>query len=392
MTSPSRYELLQEHSPVGPSSSHRWLECPGSVLLTKDMPDTDSIYAAEGTFAHYVSELARRDNNPASKYIGLKSECGRFTVDKPFADAIQEFLNYVNQFHGDKFFEYRVSYDAWVPGGFGTADDINMSDNLCRITDLKFGTGVKVFAKEDPQLKLYALGVFQELGHLYDIDNFVLAIHQPRLDHIEEWEVSIQDILLWAENVIRPAAEIALRPDAPFKAGSHCRWCPAKGSCAHRARWVFANIIDEVDELDPKPSQPSLMSDEALGLAMDLVSLVRVWCKDVETQVISLVQKGKEVRGAAGLYKMVEGRSNRKWRNEEEAETALRETNLKVAQILPRKLITITNAEELLGKKHKIFKEQVVKPKGAPVIADADDSRSPVQADPKTELEDLDNV
>lgn len=381
------YEQLQEHSPVGPSASLRWLMCPGSVLLTWNMEDTDSIYAAEGTFAHWIAQLCREQNKPADKFIGTVSECGRFTVDKAFAEGIQEFLDYVNQFPGDSYFEYRVGYDAWVQGGFGTADDIRINDGICYITDLKFGRGVLIRAQENPQLMLYALGVFQELGHLYDISHFQLNISQPRLDHVDEFLITCEEILMWAQSEVKPTADIALKEGAPFKAGDHCRWCPAKGTCAYRAAWVFDNIIDEIDDIEgPRLATPGLMNADALAKSMDLVERVRSWCNDIEEHVLREVQRGIDIGG----WKMVAGRSNRKWKDEDDAEAALRAAKVKVGQIFPKSIISPTQAEKIVGKKHPLMEEQVTKAPGKPKLAPPSDPRPSVAPDPEAELEDLD--
>jgi hypothetical protein len=377
---PSAYELLQEHSPLGPSASLRWLKCPGSVKLTEGMPDTESIFAAEGTFAHYVSELARVQEKPAEEFIDMASECGRFVVDKAFADALQSFIDYVNALPGDPFYEHRVSYDVWVPGGFGTADDIRMADTMCHVTDLKFGQGVKIFAEDNSQLMLYALGVFQDLGHLYDIDFFHLVIHQPRLDHVDEVTVPVQEILIWAERVVKPIVNEALANNAHFEAGDWCRWCPAKATCAHRAKWVFANLVEEMDDLDgPTLTEAGLMDLDTLGKAMDLVDLVRVWCTDIEAHVMSEVQKGHDVGG----WKIVEGRSNRTWKDDAEAEKAMRAAKLKVAEIFTRKMISPTAFEKLRGKKHAILTTHVEKPRGKPKLAPPSDPRPPLKVSPE---------
>jgi hypothetical protein len=350
------------------------------VKLTEGMPDTQSIFAAEGTFAHFVAELARKEEKSADQFIDFKSECGRFTVDAGFADALQSFLDYVNALPGDPFYEQRVHYDAWVPTGFGTADDIRIADSMCHITDLKFGKGVQVWAEENTQLMLYALGTFQDLGHLYDIDFFHLVIHQPRLDHVDEWTISIQDILIWAERVVKPVVKEALGDSAHFEAGEHCRWCPAKGTCAHRAQWVFANLVNEMDDLDPGELKPvGLMDNAMLAQSMDLVAMVRSWCTDIETHVMSEVQKGHDIGG----WKLVEGRSNRAWKDESKAEAALRATKkLKVAEIFPRKMISVSAAEKALGKKHDIFQTQVEKPRGKPKLAPPSDPRQSIKVSP----------
>ena len=171
---------LQVHSDVGPSSGERWINCPGSVAATQGMPDTTSEFAAEGTFAHYITELARNEHNDANYYHGFTSEDGKWICDKEMVGAVQDFLDYVEQWDGDTFIEQRVSYAAWVDNGFGTSDHIcvNVTKKHCLVADFKYGKGIQIFAEENTQGKLYALGVFEDYGHLYDIDDFTIVISQ----------------------------------------------------------------------------------------------------------------------------------------------------------------------------------------------------------------------
>ena len=380
------YEALlqkpDDHSEMGPSGMDRWIPCPGSVVLSRKFPDVPSEYADEGTFAHHVSELCRLNNKPASHYIGLESHCGRFVVDKPFADAVQSFLDYVDELPGHMEVEQRVSYDAWVPDGFGTADDVRFDEGMCYLTDLKFGQGVKVYLRDPvtkklkPQLMGYALGVFQDFGHLYDIDCFQLAIHQPRLDHIDEETVSLKEILLWARDVLQPTAEIALGDNPPFQAGDHCRWCRARDACPHRKDFVMSQMMDELDDLESM-KDPDLMDNDDLANAMNVLDQIRAWCNDIEKRALSEVQAGHDVGG----WKLVEGRSVRRWRDAEEAEQALRGTKLKVKEILPPKLISPAQAEKLLGKKHPLIGELCIKPPGSPKLAPPTDPRPPLKVD-----------
>ena len=368
-----------EHSELGASSSERWAHCQGSVKLVRGLPDTPSEYADLGNFAHDVSELCRVNGKPASYYIGLKSHCGRFECDKEMANHVQMFLDYVDEKPGEMLVEQRVEYDAWVPGGFGTADDIRIQDGVCDLTDLKYGQGVKVYVKDNWQMWTYALGVFQTFGHLYDIDQFKLCICQPRLDHIDEDTVSTKEILLWARDRLKPAAETALYAEnPPFEAGEWCRWCRARDVCNHRKEWLMTQMLDELDDME-SVKDPDLMTNDDLAEAMDVIDLMRSWCNDIERRVLSEVQAGHEVGKPS--WKLVEGRSVRKWRDEAEAEAALRKTKLKVKEILPTKLISPTQAEKLLGKKNEILGDLIIKPPGSPKLAPPTDPRPPVQPD-----------
>lgn len=366
-------EQLQQHSPKGPSAAERWIPCPGSVNATKDLADITSDYAAEGTFAHYISELARIDKQDASYYFEKKSDDGKFECDKEMVSAVQYFLNYVEQFEAEEeLIEAQVSYDAWVDGGFGTLDAALLNDGTAIVIDLKYGKGIQIFAEDNPQLKLYALGLFQEHGHLYDFKKFKLCICQPRLDWIDEWEISVEELLTWANEIVEPAADLADTNDAPFKAGSWCQWCKIKGTCQTRYEMVTDALVDELQEI----TSPNEMGEEELGEAMSLVPLIVKWCTDVTESVTTLVAKGKDIIGEDGLpFKMVEGRSNRCWRDAAEAEKAMRSHKIKVAEMFTKKLITAPAFEKAFGEDHVILKKHCHKPRGKPVLVAGSDRR-----------------
>ena len=262
------------HSPLGPSSGDRWINCPGSVNATRGIKDESSEFAAEGNFAHDIAEMARKKDVLATTFIGYKATVAgfEFECDKEMADHVQYFIEYVNQFECDENLnESRVRYDAWVEDGFGTLDAALLDDGLSIVVDLKYGKGIKVFAEDNTQLKLYALGIYQDYSELYDIQRFRLCIVQPRLDHIDEWEISVEELLVWADEVVEPKADEALTDTAEFKAGSWCQWCKIKASCKTRADAMKASLFDEIDEV----RDPNEIPMSELGDLLDRVSEIR---------------------------------------------------------------------------------------------------------------------
>lgn len=226
------------HSILGPSSSDRWMNCPGSVLLTKGMKG-QSEYAAEGTAAHTLSEWVREQGLPAEHWKGTTIVVGdyQFKVGKPMIDSVQYFVDDCAKIPGAACIEEMVGYEELVPGGFGTLDDGRLEDWICTLTDLKHGTGVKVFAKDNFQLMLYALGLYFKWKWLYEFAHFRLRICQPRLRHFESFEISLGHLLQWGYDVVRPAAKLALTPGAPLRAGNWCKFCKIKNSCEIRANY-----------------------------------------------------------------------------------------------------------------------------------------------------------
>jgi hypothetical protein len=395
------------HSDLGPSASERWLECLGSVLAIQGVPDISSDYAIQGTAAHTVSEWCRQRNVKASKFLGTKiavktKDRGIVEVecDQEMVDGVQSFVDFVNDIPGDPHFETRVHYEAWVPGGFGTSDDARIQDGLCTITDLKYGEGIQVYAKNNTQLMLYALGFFSDFGHLYDIEEFELIVHQPRLDHIDRWRITLVDLLIWARDVAMPRAEQALKPDAPFKPGEWCRFCRIKERCAARADWAMRQAVDDFEDLDEAVEKAkslegkgvaagsaSLLTNEQIAKLLPAIKGARAWFTAIEALALSEVQQGR----AVGDYKLVEGRANRVWdAPENKVVAALKAARIRMEQIYTKSLLSPPAAEKLLGKTHQIMQSMVTKPKGSPVLVPGDDPRPSLVADAKEEFDDLD--
>ena len=381
------------HSHLGPSSAERWMNCPGSVLATQGLPDSESFFAAEGTAAHTVSEWCRALNVRASQFHGRTLVVGahEIAVDQDMVDSVQTFVDYVNEFPGEAWYEARVCYDEWVPGGFGTADDIRISDGLCVVTDFKHGKGVQVYAENNAQLKMYALGVYQQYRHLYEIKTFALNICQPRLDHIDAWEISAEALVAWADEQVKPAAAKAICAGAPFSAGAWCKFCKLKYSCETRDRWAVTQMVGEFENLEAGVQKIETGSVVASSTALlprilGVLAGVRAWCDDKEHQAIALLQQGLEVGG----WKMVEGRSQRQWAfPEAEMTPVLRTAGLSDEQIFTRKLNGPAKIEKLLGKKNRLLATHVTKPPGKPKLASPDDPRPPLTIDVLKEFSDL---
>lgn len=234
-----------EHWELGPSAAERWMHCPGSVLASRGKPDTPSKYAIEGTAAHTVSEWVRRRGVPASTFKGTiirvqhaPNDKGETHSDvkcgKPMVESVDTFVKHVAPRRNEmQLIEARVHYAY----GAGTLDDGRLSKGLGKSTDFKHGTGVKKYAKMNPQLLHYAIGLHLAWDWLYGFKNWVLGICQPRLRHFDEWEISAKDLLDWYDDVAMPAAWRALTPNQPRVAGDWCQFCRIRKTCSTKAEY-----------------------------------------------------------------------------------------------------------------------------------------------------------
>lgn len=196
---PITAEAPLAHAKFSASGSGRWLACPASIQMEEGLPDTTSEAAAEGTLAHYMGEQALRSGRsahevllevPFADVVGVP-EATLEAWDSEMADYVQIYLDYVRQIPGELFVETRVNFSHVVPGGFGTSDALvfNHDTGQLHVVDLKYGKGHRVLAERNTQLGLYALGAINDLSWLGEIKSVVLVVVQPRLDHIDEWEV-----------------------------------------------------------------------------------------------------------------------------------------------------------------------------------------------------------
>lgn len=407
------------HSHLGPSSSERWLNCPGSVLATKDLPEEPTEFSSSGTFTHALAQEAREKNIPAAKLIGRKWDDGKyaFVADRERCDRVQEFIDYVNGVPGDDYNETRIRYQEYVTDGFGTMDAAKAGTDCAHIIDLKDGAGIQVFAEDNSQLKLYALGFYLEHGWLYNLQEFVLTIYQPQLLHVDSFKITVKELLEWAQNVVKPIAASAMKPGAPFKAGDWCQkgFCKIRSTCKTRAQAVFGAMSGEMENLDTALSAPPVavntLSNDQVAAALRAQKIATGWFADLQSYAVAQIAKGHEI--GMPSWKMVEGRSTRMFALDDEKQivNAIKSEvndpafNEKTLYTEP-KLKSAPQIEDLIGKKWfapaklneagAIVKNAgplahlIVKPKGAAVLAPPEDKRLPIAANAINELENLD--
>lgn len=372
------------HSRLGASSSHRWMNCPGSVKLCEAVPDKSSSYAEEGTLAHSLAELIINYNlgrikkaefNKGMKKIQGSQYYSQEMQDyiKDYTEKVWELMNAAKSISKDAVLltEQRLDFSDWVPDGFGTGDVVIVYDRVIHIIDLKYGKGVGVSAEENPQLMLYGLGALSSYDMLYDIEKVILTIIQPRLDSISTYETTAAELLEWGEKKVRPAAEETLKDDAKCVAGEWCRFCKVKAVC--RARKDAMTELAKMEFSDPR-----LLEDYEIGEVLRLADQLTAWAGDVKEYAQEEAEKGKKWDG----WKLVEGRSNRKYSNEAKVAETLREAGYEEALLYERKLYGITAMEKIVGKKPlaELCGSLIIKPPGKPVLVPESDKRPEINS------------
>lgn len=371
------------HALLGPSSAHRWLACTPSARLEENIEDQGSEYAKEGTLAHRLGELRLRERWEGPGDHNRDFEEVR--ADPMYSGAMEEHIDAYVAFVEERmaeaktrcadpriFIEQTVKFDEYVPEAFGTADCIILADGLMDVIDFKYGKGVPVSAEDNPQMKLYALGCYLALSWAYEIPLIRMTIFQPRLDSVSTAEISSEDLLAWAEQELKPRAALAWEGKGDFAPGEEtCRWCKVAPICRARANYQL-----ELAKYDF--AQPTTLTPEEVAAILLRLPDFTSWATQVtEFAQDAAVNKGITIPG----FKLVEGRSNRKYVDEDAIAKTLRKAGYKVADIYkPKALLGITAMEKLLGK-HKmenLIAPYITKPPGAPTLVPETDPRAAI--------------
>lgn len=381
--------MAREHAILSASGAHRWLNCTPSARLEEPVPDTSSIYSEEGTLAHDLAELELKrilkevDEKSYSKQLKAIKDHELFSQE--MIGYIDQFANYVMEQYMEAkerspdaviFLEQRLDFSRWVPEGFGTGDCTIISDKVMEIIDFKYGKGVEVEAEDNVQMMLYALGALDTYGYIYDIDIVRMTVHQPRIDNVSTWELEVEELLGWAHNVLQPKAKVAWAGEGEAVPGDWCRFCKVKNRCRARAE-VAVSIPSDFDYKDP-----NLLTVDEIAELLNKVGQIESWAKDISTYALEQARDhGVKFKG----WKLVEGRSNRRYADPEGVEKKLRAAKYKVKDIFkPRELKGITDMTKLLGrKKFNELLEQtglVIKPEGRPTLAPESDKRPEINS------------
>lgn len=361
--------MKAKHALLSASSAYRWLACPPSALLSAKYEDTSSSYAQEGTAAHALAEykvlkaLGRKADDPTENLDYFNEEMDEAT--DAYAAYVFEQVAEAKKATTDPIVlvEQRVDFSTYVPDGFGTADALIIADGKLSITDLKYGQGVLVEADHNPQLMCYALGAYEMFSALYDIETVSMTIFQPRRDNVSVFEMKASDLLDWAENTLKPKAELAAECKGDFTAGEHCRFCKAKADCRARAE---ANLALARYDF----ALPPTLTDADIEAILPLLDELTSWAEDIKAYALTRAVAGKEWHG----YKLVAGRSNRKYVNEDAVAKKVSDAGFNPYE---EKLLGITAMTKLLGKNRfeELLSSLIEKPQGKPTLVPESDKR-----------------
>ena len=386
------------HARLSPSGSGRWSECTASVMFIEDhaaeLPPSGGVHADEGTDAHEQGKNL------------LKSLTAKFASPE-MERCVKAYVNFVVSKYRDN---ARVLIEERVPlfydvKAHGTVDAAIVSPELVEICDLKYGAGVSVEAVGNKQLAIYAMSLIAEQSKITPMQpDAIVRMHifQPRdrnnPEPVRTWELSFRELYDFCKEHIESAVVAINSGQVQFKANpeKQCRFCPAKGICKAFASYGLEALPETVQVLAAEPVLPdanTLTREQRIRVIRARKALEQ-WLEAVEDQEVSALMNGEDPAG----YKLVEGKTNRQWADEDAALGLLRRFIPLDELRPPAKLVSPAQAEKLLAgqKMTKRFATRwnslITKPEGKPSLVPETDKRPALSFNKTSEFVNLEEI
>ncbi len=371
---------MSDHAILSASSSHRWLSCTPSARLEQKFADNSGEAAAEGSAAHALAEhklrkaLKLRSKRPISKYDSDEME----VYTDGYVDFVLEIISGLKQTCPDPkiLIEQRLDFSRFVPDGFGTGDCVVIGEGVLHIVDFKYGQGILVHAEDNPQIEIYALSALELFDGIYDINEVSMSIYQPRRENVSTYTVSKESLYKWAEEILVPTAKLAFEGSGEFVPGEHCQFCRASVKCRARAE-------EKLNLARFEFSLPPILTDDDIEGILAKLDDLTAWANDIKSYALeAALNHGKHWCG----FKLVEGRSNRRYKNEGAVAEAAKAAGFR--DIYRQSLITLTEMEKLMSKAKfsEILGELIEKPPGKPALVSTTDKRPEINTSAKQDF------
>ena len=346
-------DALPAHSNIGPSALHRLLACPGSHQLSQAIPvpsgGRSSPAAAQGTVAHGIVESLLLDDWADAPEVGtVVTEDGHdITVDRDMLDGVDFMVNVCRglMMGAEKHWvEEKFSLDKLWNGTppepiFGTVDFAawHPAINTLHVVDFKYGF-LPVSPHNNPQAHAYALGAVYELGVVPEW--VTMTIIQPRGEGQTHKTAAIHgmDLLLWADDTLKPGVDALYGPSPTLNTGEHCRFCAAKSQCPALYKKAQDATLTQFPGLPPAPMT---LDDKQLAMVLDQTVVIDMWVKAIQAEATGRLERGDAVEG----WELVPKRATRRYTDEAKVAAVLEE--LAGDEMFSRKVLSPAQVEKV---------------------------------------------
>lgn len=359
------------HASLSPSAAGRWIQCPASVQMAANFPNTSSAAAEEGTHAHELGELQ------AARHFGLVDSqewMERFADWQRRGAAagwdLDEMQGHITGYlalltealakHENSILLLEQRLETGIEGCWGTGDAVIVSPYHVEVIDLKYGQGVPVSAVQNPQLRLYGLGALVNYADLLGSpEEVITTIYQPRVGGTSSETLTPEQLLEWRDEVVAPAAAEAREPGARFGPSSEaCRWCPASGSCRPQMESALQEDFGQ---------DANILTEEDLAEVLPRVEAIKAWISAVEKEALERAYaQSKPIPG----YKVVLRGGRRAITDSAGAIQLLIDKGFKSSDVTDFRIKPLGVLEKLVGKKElpEMLGQFITKSSGSPAL------------------------
>lgn len=371
-------EQIKKHALLSPSAAHRWLRCTPSAVAEAECPDETSVYALEGSLAHALCAAKVLGKLGRASQIEALDEVAELTAE--FGEIPEEMDGYAEDYATMVMGVYREEADKgnaeihietpldisdWAPGAFGTGDAVIIGPQTLHVIDFKYGRGVEVSARENAQMRMYALGALDEFGVERDIREVDMRIWQPRLSNFSAETLTRDELLDWGRDYLSPLAGVAARGLGVRAPGKWCKFCKAADTCQ-----ALDSLAIGATRTDPLRTDAKSLGE----ICLPMTGPLEQWIESVRRQALKALTDGEAVPG----YKLVRKRTLRKIEDAAKVIEILRGEGFEDERILKEPTLKpLTELERTVGKKRfaELAGSYIVKPVGEPAIAEDADRR-----------------
>jgi len=178
------------------------------------------------------------------------------------------------------------------------------------------------------------------------VEEIEIIIVQPPM--VKRWVTTPQRLAMFEFDLIAAVNG----PRTKMATGEHCRWCAAKPTCP-----LVTGAVERAHKVDL-----IRLDAEKIGEYLTQAELLQSWIDDLQALALEMLEKNVKVPG----WKLVAKRGTRQWIKDEFAIELLGD------KAYEKKLLSVAQAEKIIGKKNFPSDVAVSVSSGSTLAAESD--------------------